>query len=200
MRVLLVVLVVVLLVLAAAGLLRGWRNRARRQQSELALPHPASAPADPGAELAPALTGLYVSTTRSGRWQERIVTAGLGRRARATVRLYASGVLVDRQGESEIFLPAADLLAIGTAPGIAGKVMGLPDGILLLTWRLATVALDTGIRVDDLYAQQEWIAAAAPLLPGPGPATSPDPVDHAENTGVSRKHAVDPPGLSGFSA
>jgi len=68
-------------------------------------------------------------------------------------------------GESEIFIPAADLLGVDSGPGIAGKVMAMPDGILLITWDLGGSKLDSGLRLDDLQAQAEWIAVARKLLP-----------------------------------
>ena len=161
-RTLLTVLLIAIVLLAAWGLLVGWRHRARRQSDLPALP---AVPADPGADLVEPLTGLYVSTTNAGSWQDRVVAHGLGRRATATVHLSTTGVLIDRVGEDAIFIPIADLEAVGTAPGIAGKVMAMPDGILVLTWDLGGHKLDSGLRADDLEAQADWIARAEQLIP-----------------------------------
>lgn len=163
-RLLLTVLLVLLILLSAYGLLVGWRHRAQRQSDLAELP---LSPTEPGADLTEPLAGLYVSTTRAGSWQDRVVARGLGRRAEATLHLTAAGVLIDRVGESEIFIPTADLTAVGTAPGIAGKVMAMPDGILVITWNLAGVGLDTGLRLADLQAQADWIEAAQQLIPHP---------------------------------
>jgi hypothetical protein len=148
-------------VLAGYGLLVGWRHRAQRQAG---LPELPSVPEDFGSELATALTGLYVSTTTAGNWQDRIVARGLGRRANATAELTADGVLIDRIDDDAIFLPAGSLTAVGTAPGIAGKVMGLPNGVLIISWRLGDVELDSGFRADDPALQPAWIDAAAALI------------------------------------
>ncbi len=156
-RTLLTVLLIGIVLLSAWGLLVGWRHRGQRQ-SDIAAP--AAAPEDLGAELAEPVTGLYVSTTRAGSWQDRVVAHGLGRRAAATVRLTTAGVLIDRVGETPIFIPTADLEAVGTAPGIAGKVMAMPDGVLILTWSLGGTRVDSGVRLDDLEAQAEWIELA----------------------------------------
>ena len=148
-------------VLAGYGLLVGWRHRAQRQEG---LPELPSVPADLGPELATALTGLYVSTTTAGNWQDRIVARGLGRRANGTTELTADGVLIDRIDDDPIFLPAGSLIEVGTAPGIAGKVMGLPHGVLIISWRLGDVELDSGFRADDPALQAAWIAAARALI------------------------------------
>ena len=148
-------------VLAGFGLLVGWRHRAQRQAG---LPELPSVPEDFGPALATALTGLYVSTTTAGNWQDRIVARGLGRRANATAELTADGVLIDRIDDEAIFLPAGSLTAVGTAPGIAGKVMGLPNGVLIISWRLGDVELDSGFRADDPALQAAWIDAAAALI------------------------------------
>jgi len=148
-------------VLAGYGLLVGWRHRAQRQAG---LPELPSVPEDFGLALATPLTGLYVCTTTAGNWQDRIVARGLGRRANATAELTADGVLIDRIDDDAIFLPAGSLTAVGTAPGIAGKVMGLPNGVLIVSWRLGDVELDTGFRADDPQLQADWIAAAGALI------------------------------------
>ena len=164
-RTLLTLGLVVLILLAAWGLFAGWRHRAQRQSD---LPElPVAPPIGDGVDLTEPLTGLYVSTTRAGSWQDRVVARGLGRRAAATLRLTADGVHIERVGESEIFLPVRDLEAVGTAPGIAGKVMAMPDGILVLTWNLGGTRLDSGLRLDDLEAQAEWISVASQLIKSP---------------------------------
>lgn len=160
-RTLLTVLLLAIALLAAYGLLVGWRHRAQRQ-SEIA--QPLARPANLGGDVAEPLAGLYVSTTKSGSWQDRIVAHGLGRRAGATLRLGPAGIFIDRTGETGIFIPAADVEAIGTAPGIAGKVMGMPDGILVITWNLGGTRVDSGLRMEDLEAQAEWIDLARRLL------------------------------------
>ena len=161
-RALLTILLIAIILLAAWGLLVGWRHRAQRQ-SDIAAPP--AVPDDCGPELTEPLTGLYVSTTKAGSWQDRVVAHGLGRRASATLHLRTAGVLIDRIGETAIFIPMADLAAVDTAPGIAGKVMAMPDGILVLTWNLGGDRVDSGLRLDDLEAQADWIGLARQLIP-----------------------------------
>lgn len=143
----------------------GWRRRARRQSD---IPAPATAPTQPGVDLAEPLVGTYVATTRSGSWQDRVVVHGLGRRAKATAHVTAEGILFDRIGEDPIWLPADSLTLVATAPGIAGKVMGMSDGILVVSWRLGTRLLDSGFQAHELDRQQAWIDAARGIVTDAG--------------------------------
>ncbi len=160
-RTLWVVGLALLCLLAAWGLWVGWKHRAGRQSG---LPDLPVAPPTPGEPVTEPLTGLYVSTTTAGNWQDRVVARGLGIRAQATVRLTADGLFIDRDGAGAIFVPLPNLVGVTTAPGIAGKVMGLADGILIIRWRLGETELDSGVRADDRDAQAEFIAAAAGVI------------------------------------
>lgn len=176
-RTLLTVGLVLVILLSAYGLLVGWRHRRQRQSGIAELP---VAPEDLGEELFEPLTGLYVSTTVAGSWQDRIVAGGLGRRAAATLHLARSGILIERIGESEIFIPVDDLESVGTAPGIAGKVMAMPDGILIITWLLGGARVDSGLRLDDLQDQAAWLTVAQQLVaPGRNDNTDQNTTDGA---------------------
>jgi hypothetical protein len=147
--------------LAAYGLFLGWRHRAARQSGLAALP---VAPAVLGADLVEPLTGIYVSTTTAGNWQDRVVAQGLGRRAAGAARLSDEGVCIEREGEDDIFVPVGDLVAVLTAPGIAGKVIGQAHGVLIIRWSLGGTELDSGFRADDVDAQTDFIEAATDLI------------------------------------
>ena len=69
-----------------------------------------------------------------------------------------------REGESDIYLPIADLVQVTTAPGIAGKVMGQAEGVLIVRWKLGETLLDSGFRADDTELQADWIVAANELI------------------------------------
>ena len=157
-----------LCVLAALLAWLGWRHRAARQSGFPPIPAP---PADLGVPLA-AVTGVYVSTVTTARWQDRIVVHGAGRRARATVELHPSGVLVDRVAEEPIWIPRDGFHGVREEPGVAGKVIGVERGILLLTWRWGETLVDSGVRCDDDDAQVAFVRSVEALLtPQPG-ATS----------------------------
>ena len=149
--------------LVFAGLLAlGWRNRRRRQSQFPPLP---VLPTSLGEQLTAPITGIYVSTVFSGQWQNRIVASGLGRRAKAELRLYPEGVVIDRLAEEPLWVPAEQLREVGTTAGTAGKVMATPDAILLITWAWGVETVASGVRSDDLHAQLPWIAAAQALVP-----------------------------------
>ena len=160
-RALLTLGLVLLVVLVAWGMWAGWKHRGGRQAGLVPLP---AVPNAPGDVITPALKGLYVSSTTARNWQDRVVAQGLGVRADAIVRLSEDGVLIDREGADPIFVPVKDLIEVTTAPGIAGKVMGQADGILIIRWRLGDAELDSGIRADDRDEQVAFLAAAAALI------------------------------------
>lgn len=152
-RLLLTLLVVAVFLLAVYGMWRGWRRKAREQSAQYG-PFP-PIPDELGPELA-VTEGLYVATTASGRWQERIVTRGVGLRGKATLRRHERGIVVDRAPAASFLIPAESIVDIQTGQKMAGKVMGT-DGLLVITWRLGDQLLDTGFRGDDVDVYPEWI-------------------------------------------
>lgn len=151
-RLILVLVVLACFLLAVWGMRVGWRRKAR-SQSAVVPPFP-QRPEDPGEPVLEA-EGLYVSTTTAGDWQNRIVTRGMGLRGRAVLRRYPDGVEVDRAGAPGFWIPDSSLIGVRRASAIAGKVMG-SDSILVLTWRLGDVELDTGFRGDDHGVYEQW--------------------------------------------
>jgi hypothetical protein len=151
----LVLIFVGLFALAMVGLWRGWMQRAKRQESLPELPQP---PADLGADLVPELTGLYVGTTVSRSWQDRIVAQRLGERADSVARLTAAGALIERSGSTPVFIPIEQLTDARLEPALAGKVVG-QGGLLVLSWRHGGHHLDTGLRADDKTRYPAWVRA-----------------------------------------
>ncbi|MFC6258926.1 ABC transporter permease, partial [Kocuria oceani] len=91
---------------------------------------------------------------------------GLGVRARARALVLDEGVLFERQGAAPLFVPAADVVAVGTSSGMVGKFVE-KDGLAVLTWSLGGTVVDTGFRTQRaedkrrLLAEVEAIAPAA---------------------------------------
>ncbi|GGM71102.1 transporter [Longimycelium tulufanense] len=167
-RILLTAAIFAFFVLCALGMWWGWRNRARRQAAVLpAFPQP---PAGPAADRLPPATGVYVGTTTAGDWQDRIAVGDIGHRATATLRLTATGLLVEREGASPLWVPVTALRGARTDRALAGKVMGT-DGLLVVTWQLGDHLLDTGFRGDDKTTYSEWVSAVQALAPASGEDT-----------------------------
>ncbi|MDQ1712494.1 MAG: carbamoyl-phosphate synthase small subunit [Frankiaceae bacterium] len=137
---------------------RGWRRRAGRDAGLPALPQP---PATLGADVVPPLVGLYLGTTRSGGWLARVAANGLGDRANARLRLVPEGVVVVREGSADGFIPRADLVGATVTDAQAGKWVG-DGGVLLLSWRLGGLDLDSGFRADDHSIHRRWADALRP--------------------------------------
>ncbi|CAM2934536.1 transporter [Saccharomonospora xinjiangensis] len=155
-RLLLTLLCFAVFALCLYGMWRGWRRKARAQSVRIP-PFP-EVPADRD-EVLLETRGLYVSTTMSGHWQDRIVTRGAGLRGPAVLRLHDGGIEVDRAGAPGFWIPRERVVAVGTAKGMAGKVMGT-ESLLVITWRLGDVELDTGFRGDDLSVYPQWVEKA----------------------------------------
>ena len=152
--------------LAFAGLvfllmLKGWRSRQRRQSD---LPPPPTAPADPGSVVVGAVPGLFVGTTTEHDWLDRIAVHDLSHRAAGWLTVRSTGVVVEREGLSDLHLPYDVVLDAGTTDALAGKVVGR-DGLLVLTWRLGPRTLRTGFRADDHGAHRRLADAVRAHLP-----------------------------------
>ena len=148
-----------LAVLAGCYLLmwRGWRNRKRRQGG-------IAEPAKPPARFDPAerFDGVYVATTTAGDWLDRIAVHGLGVRSDAYLEVAMAGAAFRRTGAPDVFVPAAQLVAVRTDRAIAGKVA---SGLVIVTWRHGDRELDTGFRprhTDDIARLTAAIDALIP--------------------------------------
>jgi hypothetical protein len=141
----------------------GWRNRLKRQADVEQLP---PVPAAPGEPLASA-EGQYVASTTGGDWLDRIAVHGLGIRTNSTLAVYPHGVLFDRSGAPDLYIPAASLGGVRQDSGMAGKFVE-KDGLLVVTWMLGSHELDTGFRTrraadkDLLYTALQELISSAP--------------------------------------
>jgi hypothetical protein len=120
----------------------GWRGRARRQSDVpdlVPVPEPL-----PPSTFGP-VEAVYVSSTRAGDWLDRVVAHGLGTRTEAEVSVHAEGVLVRRTASTDVWVPAADLAGVRRERGAAGKFVG-EDGLVVVSWALGGVSLDTALR------------------------------------------------------
>ena len=159
-----VTILVLVLVLAFWAMRAGWRRRERR--SATAVPQVPALPTDLGTARTEPLEATYVSSTTAGDWLDRVSTHDLGVRSAAEVQVFDAGVLVRRAGAEDVFVPAGQVRAVGTAPGMAGKFMG-GDGLVVLTWDTgADRLLDTGLLVRHRGERPALVAAVQALIPG----------------------------------
>ncbi|WP_020658112.1 hypothetical protein [Amycolatopsis benzoatilytica] len=165
-RLLLTLGIVAFFLICLWGMWLGWRRKARSQSARIA-PFP-EIPADPG-EFQLESTGVCVGTTTAGNWQDRVVTRGAGPRSGAVWRLHPDGVTVERGGLPDFWIPRASITGIRRDSRLAGKVTGT-DVLLVITWQLGDVSLDTGFRGDDLADYPQWINELSPEPGGDAPA------------------------------
>ncbi|MFD6896323.1 transporter [Rhodococcus sp. NPDC060086] len=153
-RILLTAAFVALWVVLVLLMWKGWRGRSRRQ-AEVVGELPA-VPDSLGDELIAPSTGLYVGSTLAPSWQDRIAVGDLGHRAESALSRHTEGILLDRTGESPIWIPQDSIRAIRTERGLAGKVM-TKDGVLVIRWELPSgTEVDTGFRGDDKSVYPAW--------------------------------------------
>ena len=140
-RLALVGLIAGLIALALWGMRRGWQGRVARHSS-MAEPSAFDAPATSG------VPGLYLGTSISGDWLDRVAVHEFGVRSRASFHLVDGGVGIRRDGARSFLIPASAVRGVRTDRGVAGTVRG-KDSVIVVTWMLADDVLDTGIRADD---------------------------------------------------
>lgn len=163
-------------------ILLGWRNRVRRQSD---VPTPAPVPLDAhgepalGAPIGAPCEGVYVCTTTAGDWLDRIAAHRLGIRTNAELFIHGAGVLLGRHGAPDVFIPALDLVSVTRTSGMAGKFVE-KDGLLVISWMLGTLAVDTGFRPRYHQELPEIIAALEALLV-PGTNENDPPAEKKEN-------------------
>ena len=159
-----VAVLVVLVLLCWVAMYGGWRRRSAAQARTLGLPPLPPAPPEPGLPLTGDADGVYVSSTIAGAWLERVTASGLGARSAATMAVNAAGVTWRRQGAPDVFAAAGSLVGARRAAGLAGTVVP-PDGLVVVTWRLGDVELDTGFRPRTSGDGDRLVAAVERLVP-----------------------------------
>lgn len=118
-------------------------------------------PTEPGAVLRGPDTGLYLGSTIAPSWQNRVTVGDIGDRASSVLTEFETGILIARQGASDLWIPRESITAVRTERGIAGKVM-TADGVLAIRWVLPSgTEIDTGVRADDKTIYPGWVSAFA---------------------------------------
>jgi hypothetical protein len=150
-------IVIVILALLLLLMYTGWRARKRRQKD---VAPPLTAPAALGAPLG-TYDGKYVATTASGKPLERIAVHGLGFRSDATLTLTDLGLVVQRPGNDDLWIPRSDVVDRRTATWAIDRVVE-KGGLELIEWRLGDTTVESYFR---LAAPLEFELAFEQLLP-----------------------------------
>jgi hypothetical protein len=164
---------VVTIAFVIQAMMRGWRERARRQAVLIGTLPPV--PETVGSPIVEATRGVYVGCTLAPNWHERVAAGDLGYRSKAVLTRYPEGIMVQRSGASPIWIPQESITAIRTERGMVGKVVppglnsrrtardgdgntGLQDGILAIRWRLPSgTEIDLGFRGNDRTEYARWL-------------------------------------------
>jgi hypothetical protein len=109
------------------------------------------------------VSAVYASTTRAGRWMERLRGGDLGSRSQATLCVGGLGIWIERESAQSIFIGRDQIQSISLAPGIAGKVVG-GRGVLVVTWTLGDHLVDTGLLITDQKDRETIFTAASELV------------------------------------
>lgn len=146
----------------------GSKRRGQAQADDLgAFPTP---PGDPGEVIVGPTAGLYVGTTPTQSWIERVHVDDVGDRAQAAATGYTHGVAIERHGASTIWIPRDQLAGVRTTAKAAGKVMHT-GGLLAFDWVLpGGTPVTSALRGDDKADYPHWLAA----FPGTPQTTDPD--------------------------
>ena len=153
-------LTILIVAVLFASIWWGWRGRVRRQSG---VATPIQAPQDLLQRATARVDGMYVVTTYTAQPLERIAAHGLGVRTNAEAIVAADGILLNRQGAPDLFIPRQDLRAVSTASGMVGKFVER-DGLVVLTWDLGDTRVDTGFRARTGEESRQLEDAASALL------------------------------------
>jgi hypothetical protein len=148
-------LLVLLIAFVIQLMMRGWRERARRQADLIGtLP---SVPETVGSPIVEPTRGVYVGCTLAPSWHDRVVVGDLGYRSKAVLTRYPEGIVVQRSGATPIWIPQESIAAVRTERGMVGKAM-TTNGILAIRWQLPSgTEIDLGFRGDDRAEYARWL-------------------------------------------
>ncbi len=153
MRVALVILMLLAIGLSYLAMYRGWRARVASQSS---MAEPQARSAEP--TLAGPWSGTYLGATREGSWLDRVDVHSLGARSRASLRLTAHAVDIEREAEPSFSIPFRDLVAVRADKGIAGRAYE-DGGIVVVSFRLGADTIDIGLRFPETAAHLAVLTA-----------------------------------------
>lgn len=144
--------------LSFLGMRKGWQKRAKREVAQISSSIPTGVTA-----LTEKHPARFAGTTISGKWLDRITNYGLGTPRSSFVQIFDQGIYVTDALDFNLWIDKSDIKNVGTKRGIAGDVVE-KDGMLVITWQLGDLLLDSGIRVNR-HQEHELVISAVTNFP-----------------------------------
>jgi hypothetical protein len=137
-------------------MLRSWRKMRRGERFGLFdLPAPMTV-APSGFVTGQEIETLFLGTSVHGRWLSKVLIHDLGTRSRARVSWDSHGILFERSGASNIYIPRTSLVEVTLGSGVAGTVRA-KDSVVIFVWTLGDHRIATGVRADTAQGHQQLI-------------------------------------------
>lgn len=149
--------VMVLIILGVLLLmLRSWRKMRRGDRLDLSdLPAPIT-DAPQGFAPGDKIEALFLGTSVHGQWLSKVLIHDLGTRSRALVSWDSRGILIERGGASDVYIPRLSLIEVILGSGVAGSVRA-KDSVVIFVWNLGQHQIATGVRADTQQGHQQLI-------------------------------------------
>jgi len=153
MRLALVALMVLIIVGVLLLMLRSWRKMRSGDRLDLSdLPAPMT-DAPQGFKPGEIIEALFLGTSVHGQWLSKVLIHDLGTRSRARVSWDPRGILIERGGASDIYIPRSSLVEVTLGSGVAGSVRA-KDSVVIFVWNLGEYRIATGVRADTAQGHQ----------------------------------------------
>ena len=156
LRLLLVAVMVLIIIGVLLLMLRSWRKMRRGDRFGLSdLPAPMIL-APQGFMPGEGIEALFLGTSVHGQWLSKVLIHDLGTRSRARVSWDSRGILMERDGSADIYIPRTSLVEVTLGSGIAGTVRA-KDSVVIFVWNLGAHRIATGVRADTAQGHQQLI-------------------------------------------
>jgi hypothetical protein len=172
-RAFLTLIMFVLIGLSFWGMRIGWKNRSRQDIELPSTDIPAGA-----IKFTEPLLARFAGTTTSGSWLDRITNFDLGTPRGVDLQVFNTGIYLSDQSQFSLWIAKEQITNIATKQGIAGDVVE-KDGMLVITWKLGDLLVDSGLRVNR-HADHELIVSALKTFPRSTDLKNDGPQDKAE--------------------
>jgi hypothetical protein len=156
LRLALVAVMLLIIIGVLLLMLRSWRKmRSGDRLGITDLPAPLTE-APEGFESSQGIDALFLGTSLHGQWLSKVLIHDLGTRSRARVSWDVHGILIERGGASDVYIPRSSLVGVSLGSGIAGSVRA-KDSVVIFVWDLGEYRIATGVRADTAQGHQQLV-------------------------------------------